>query len=335
MQEKTFQVVLVATSDLKRECSAAAALIEDLNRSTAGPRGVRLDLHWWYTDIHEQFHAEAAQSSPDPVPGVQSCDVLLGVFWKGFTLAPATGVSAPEREISAAYSAFKRQQRPEIFIYFREPVSASETPEETARLNAIKKFQRNFPKNEFWGTYTTEAEFEKLLRQRLLHFIIATAQPPKAEASPLLWLYDFTKPVSDPRMFTGRHEVRDEILQGSRRGDSYAVIGGTRSGKTSLLFEIKRILLEELGSQSAYVIGPVFLSTHQFPKLSQTAIYREIILNFKRTILSLRFPNLQLENGRLFDPQITDDRAFPAFQEVLETIVKTVSQDLRNRYHGR
>lgn len=107
------------------------------------------------------------------------------------------------------------------------------------------------------------------------------------------------------------------------------MIGGTRSGKTSLLFEVKRILLEELGGQSAYVVGPVFLSTHQITKLSQTAIYREIILNFKSTILSLRFPKLQLEDGRLFDPQVTEDKAFLAFQEVLETIVKTVSQDLR------
>jgi AAA-like domain len=329
MQEKKLQIVLVATSDLKRECSAAAALIEELNRSTAGPRGLPLDLYWWYTDVHEQFHAEAAQSSPEPVPGVQSCDILIGVFWKGFTLGQAVGVSAPEREISGAYSSFKKLQKPEIFIYFREPANISETPEEVNRLNAIKKFQRNFPKNEFWGAYTTEAEFDKLVRQRLLHFIIATAQPPAPSASPLHRLYDFTKPVSDPRMFTGRHELRDEILQGARRGDSYAVIGGTRSGKTSLLFEVKRILLEELGNQSAYVVGPVFLSTHQFPKLSQTAIYREIILNFKSTILSLRFPNLQLEDGRLFDPEITDDKAFPAFQQVLETIVKTVSQDLR------
>jgi hypothetical protein len=329
MQEKKVQIVLVATSDLKRECGSVAALIDELNRSTAGPRGVRLDLSWWYTDVHEQFHAEAAVSSPEPVPGVQSCDILIGIFWKGFTSVAAAGVSAPEREISGAYSSWKKQQRPDIFIYFREPVETSDAPEDIARVSAMKKFQRNFPKGEFWSSYSTEADFEKLLRQRLLHFIIATAQPPAPAPNALHRLYDFTKPVSDPRMFTGRHEVRDEILQGSRRGDSYAVIGGTRSGKTSLLFEVKRILLDELGSQSAYVVGPVFLSTHQFPKLSQTAIYREIILNFKSTILSLRFPNLQLEDGRLFDPQITEDKAFPAFQEVLETIVKTVSQDIR------
>jgi hypothetical protein len=37
---------------------------------------------------------------------------------------------------------------------------------------------------------------------------------------------------------------------------------------------------------------------------------------------------LQLEDGKLFDPQMSEEQAFPAFQEMLETIVRTVSQDL-------
>jgi hypothetical protein len=329
MHDKKFQIVLIATSDLQRECGVAASLIEELNRGTAGPRGMRLELFWWYTDLHEQFHAETAQSAPEAIPGVQDCDMLVGVFSGGFTLAASAGVTAPEREISNAYAAWKRQRKPEVFVYFRNPSGGVALPEDATHLNRIKQFQRNFHKDEFWGTYSGENDFEKLLRSRLLQFVIRNAQPLAPQASSLQRLYDFTKPVSDPRMFTGRQEIRNEILLGARRGDSYAVIGGTRSGKTSLLFEVKRILLEELGSNSAFVVGPVFLSTHQFPRLSQTAIYREIILNFKTTVLPLRFPKLQLEDGKLFDPQISEEQAFPAFQETLETIVRTVSQDLR------
>src|ERR1700733_8277698 len=100
MQEKKFQIVLVATSDLKRPPSAAATVVDAVNRSTAGPRGARMELYWWYTDLYDQFHAETAQSAPEVVPGVQDCDLMIGVFSKGFTLAGAPGVSAPEREIS-------------------------------------------------------------------------------------------------------------------------------------------------------------------------------------------------------------------------------------------
>jgi hypothetical protein len=330
MKEKRFQVVLLATSDLKRECGVVATMVDELNRSAARVRGARFDLYWWYTDVHEQFHLEAAQSTPEVVPGVQDCDLVIGVFGKGFAASALPGATPAEREISSAYAAWRRQRKPEIFVYFCSRPPAPSSPAELTRASRIRQFQRNFPEHEFWNSYTEESEFEKLIRQRLLQFLIANGGEIKASAgSSLHRLYDFTKPVSDPRMLIGRQELRNEILLGVRRGDSFAIVGGTRSGKTSLLFEVKRILLEELGSNSAYVVGPVFLSTHQFPKLSQTAIYREIILNFKNTVLPLRFPSLQLEDGRLFDSSITEDQAFPAFQQALETIIRTVSQDLR------
>jgi hypothetical protein len=330
MKEKRFQVVLLATSDLKRECSAVASVIDELNHTSARGRGVRFDLYWWYTDVYEQFHPEAAQSTPVVVPGVQDCDLMIGVFWKGFAAAAHPGATAAEREISSAYAAWRRQRKPEIFVYFCGRPYSPSSADEVARAGRIKQFQKNFPENEFWNGYTEEGEFEKLVRHRLLQYLIANGGEITASTGPSLYrLYDFTKPVSDPRMFMGRQDLRNEILLGVRRGDSFAIVGGTRSGKTSLLFEVKRILLEELGSNSAYVVGPVFLSTHQFPKLSQTAIYREIILNFKSTVFPLRFPNLQLEDGKLFDPAIAEDQAFPAFQQVLETIIRTVSQDLR------
>ena len=46
MQEKKFRIVLISTSDLRRECGAAASLVEELNRSTAEPRGAHIELYW-------------------------------------------------------------------------------------------------------------------------------------------------------------------------------------------------------------------------------------------------------------------------------------------------
>src|SRR5277367_3348318 len=129
MHEKKFHIVLVATSDLKHECGLAASVIEELNRNTAGSRGVRLELYWWYTDVHEQFQAETAQSAPEVIPGLRDCDLVIGVFREGFTLAASVGVTAPEREISSAYAAWKRQRKPEVFVYFRNPNGAIAAPE--------------------------------------------------------------------------------------------------------------------------------------------------------------------------------------------------------------
>ncbi len=96
--------------------------------------------------------------------------------------------------------------------------------------------------------------------------------------------FDFARPVRDPAMFFGRRELRREVLEGVRRGASFAIIGGTRIGKTSLLFQVRNALLEELRSTQNTVIGPVFLSTHEFPRLSQSLIYRKVIEEFRLTM---------------------------------------------------
>jgi hypothetical protein len=133
--------------------------------------------------------------------------------------------------------------------------------------------------------------------------------------------YDFTRPVRDPAMFFGRRALRQEILEGVRQGASFAIIGGTRLGKTSLLFQVRQALLEQMKAPQNTVIGPVFLSTHELPPLSQSIIYRKIVEEFRVT---LGIPGSDEEWRRgvaLFDQNLPEDRAFSAFQQALELVL--------------
>lgn len=141
--------------------------------------------------------------------------------------------------------------------------------------------------------------------------------------------YDCSRPVRDPNMFHGRREILQEVLDGVRQGSSFAIIGGTRIGKTSLLFQIRHALLEELKGHQHTVIGPVFLSTHEFPRLTQALIYRRIVEEF-RTMLSMPGSQADWQQGvRLFDQNLREDDAFGAFRQALETIFQ--SRDVERR----
>ena len=141
--------------------------------------------------------------------------------------------------------------------------------------------------------------------------------------------YDFSRPVRDPNMFYGRQEIRQEVLDGVRQGSSFAIIGGTRIGKTSFLFQIRHALLEQLKGPQNTVIGPVFLSTHEFPRLSQAVIYRRIVEEF-RTTLSIPGSQADWQRGvRLFDQSLTEDEAFSAFRQALETVFQSRDTDRR------
>jgi len=141
--------------------------------------------------------------------------------------------------------------------------------------------------------------------------------------------FDFARPVRDPAMFFGRREIRNEVLEGVRQGASFAIIGGTRIGKTSLLFHVRNNLLEGMKGLQSTVIGPVFLSTHEFPRLSQVAIYRRIVEEFRRT-LAIPGSMEDWQGGvRLFSPTLVEDDAFNAFRQALETVLQAHDVDRR------
>lgn len=130
-------------------------------------------------------------------------------------------------------------------------------------------------------------------------------------------------------MFFGRRELRREVLDGVRRGASFAIIGGTRIGKTSLLFQVRNALMEELRSPQSTVIGPVFLSTHEFPRLSQSLIYRKVIEEFRLTMNTQGSDEGWKRGVRLFDEDLEEDDAFPAFRQALDTIFQSRDVDRR------
>jgi hypothetical protein len=51
--------------------------------------------------------------------------------------------------------------------------------------------------------------------------------------------YNSTKPNN---LFVGREELLEELINGFRNGNSFAVLGGRRCGKTSLLLELESLL---------------------------------------------------------------------------------------------
>jgi hypothetical protein len=84
-----------------------------------------------------------------------------------------------------------------------------------------------------------------------------------------------------------------------------------------------------LKDQQNTVIGPVFLSTHEFPRLSQTVIYRRIVEEFRET-LAIRGSEEAWRSGvRLFEPTLTEDEAFNAFRQALETVFQSRETDRR------
>lgn len=71
--------------------------------------------------------------------------------------------------------------------------------------------------------------------------------------------YNFTLPVTDPKRFFGHHELVNELVHGLSNQKAYAIYGGRRTGKTSILRMIEYKLEENSVGSMRYKIIPIYL----------------------------------------------------------------------------
>ncbi len=91
--------------------------------------------------------------------------------------------------------------------------------------------------------------------------------------------YNFTRPVTDPAMFYGRGDVLRKIFNGLTDSNpgSYAVYGGRRSGKTSLIRMLERRLNERLDAHQQPFIVPLYMDMQFDPPSSPANFFQRLI----------------------------------------------------------
>jgi len=142
--------------------------------------------------------------------------------------------------------------------------------------------------------------------------------------------YFFTHAVPTLDMFVGRQQELNEIVKGvltPRFAKSYAVIGGHRMGKTSLLLAVRQRLLESFPDEHSCVVGPVFLSTQEIPNLSQMSICRRVVERLREEVCPLH--GWTVANDELNRADLSDEQAIPALQRVLRSAVRGISPGFR------
>ncbi len=129
--------------------------------------------------------------------------------------------------------------------------------------------------------------------------------------------YVFDRPVDDEQLFVGRRPLLQEISLQLRRSESFALLGGTRSGKTTLLFQLKRRLTrDDFPDGPRRVVGPVFLSTHQFDELTPQGVYAAILIELCDLLTDNAAERIREAAQRLLDGR-AGNRVFETFSGVL------------------
>ncbi|MBL8168409.1 MAG: leucine-rich repeat domain-containing protein [Acidobacteria bacterium] len=168
---RILRIVVASPGDVQTERDALPAIIDEVNRTVAVDRGLRLELTRWETDTHPGFHPEGPQGLIDPILKITDCDLLLGIFWKRFGTPTTDGKTGTEHEFHLAYEAWKAKQSPQIFVYFNQKSYTPNSRTETDQWGQVLEFRNKFPKEGLWWPYEGEAAFEKLVRNHLINYL--------------------------------------------------------------------------------------------------------------------------------------------------------------------
>lgn len=188
-QMRIVRIVVASPSDVQPERDRLPGVLDELNHSIAADRHLRLDLCRWETDAHPGFHSDGPQGLIDSTLRIEDCDVLIGIFWKRFGTPVRDADSGTEHEFRQAYDSWKLNKRPQIMMYFKEHAYTPISKAESDQWGKVLGFRETFPAEALWWRYTTENEFESLVRRHLTNFIrgqfpIAEAQGPESSGNP-------------------------------------------------------------------------------------------------------------------------------------------------------
>ncbi len=169
--KNSLRIVLSSPGDVPEERRIIDEAIDEINRGIAADRDLELKVTRWETDAYPGFHAEGPQGLIDPILNIQDCDILLGIFWKRFGTPTKDALSGTKHEIRAAIELWRKSQRPQIMMYFKEAPFLPRSLEEHEQFGLVLKFRKEFPKEGLYWTYADAPDFEKKVHNHLSLYI--------------------------------------------------------------------------------------------------------------------------------------------------------------------
>ena len=166
-----YRLVLSSPGDVDDECQRMKDIVDELNKGIADERNVHLELIHWKTDAYPGFHAEGPQGIIDPALDIPNSDILIGIFWKRFGTPTKDASSGTEYEFKQAYENWKRNNKPQIMIYFKDAEQNLLKPAEIEQYFKVRKFKEEFPDKGMYDTFTDTNQFERKVRQHLTLYI--------------------------------------------------------------------------------------------------------------------------------------------------------------------
>ena len=167
-----YRAVLASPSDVQNEREIVRGVIDRMNRETANPAGLHVELVRWETHVAPGFHPAGPPGRIDPVLRIEEADLFIGIFWRTFGTPTHDGTTGTEHEFNMAYQSWKQFQRPQIMFYFNDESYKPRNSTEATQWAKVLEFKERFPSEGLWWNYAGESQFKDLIGAHLRDYLM-------------------------------------------------------------------------------------------------------------------------------------------------------------------
>lgn len=159
---------LTHPSDVTRENKIIKDVIDEINRNIRR-EGFSYRSKYWLEDTRPGLHLQGGQGIIDQHMQFENADVVIGIFKSRFGSPVKDANSGTEHEIRNSIKLNKKNNKPEIFLYFSDP-NVRQSQIDLQQLGRIRAFKEEFANLGLYFEYKSLIEFKKLIRAHLEDF---------------------------------------------------------------------------------------------------------------------------------------------------------------------
>jgi hypothetical protein len=171
----TYRVLIASPSDLTEERKAATIAINDWNAAHAATEGIVLLPVKWET--HARPESGIRPQAAINAQIVQSCDILIGMFWTRLGASTGVAESGTVEEINH----FVEEQKPALLYFSDRPTAPSAI--DVQQLSRLKDFEEATYKKALVGRFSQIDELQQILLRDLTAQVRAMATRHKRTSS--------------------------------------------------------------------------------------------------------------------------------------------------------
>jgi hypothetical protein len=199
-QLELLTIFLASPSDVARERRCVEEVIEEINDTVASSLGIVLKVvHSGKTYLG--FGQDGQTVLNKQIGNMKEYCLFVGIMWSRIGTKTARAPSGTVEEFQRAVRSFNRNERPEIWFYFRQSTPQLETEEKVEQYKQVLAFKKKVQRNALTCDYRNPSNFRDEFRKQISRWLNKRAsKKPQSGSSINRSKKSSTSRVSSPQL---------------------------------------------------------------------------------------------------------------------------------------